>query len=264
MKIAILGSDGFVGRNLADHLQQHYDVTPVTRQSLNLLDYHAVATFLSETYYDVIVCAAASMNNNLDDVKNNLGLFMNFYSLSDLFGKFINTASGAEYDRSRNIHKAKENEIWSRYPQDSYGLSQNMRSRLSWDKDNFYNLRIFNCFGSGEIKTRLFPSLLAEQTYNFTVTNDRYFDYFSIQDLCKVVEYYANTVIPENFKDINCVYENKYKISEVAEKFSRLHKLNKQILVEGTSQNNYTGDGTKLASLPIKLSGLLQGLDNYR
>ena len=263
MKIAILGANGFVGRNLADYFAKNNHVTRVTRQTLNLLDHAAVSRFLCATSYDVIICCAASMTNTVNDIKNNLGLLMNFYSLSNLYGKFINTASGAEYDRSRNINEANEKEIWSCYPDDYYGLSQNMRSRLSLDKENFYNLRIFNCFGRGEIQTRLFPKMLNNASRTFTITNDRYFDYFSIEDLCKVTDYYVKNTVTGSLRDINCVYETKYKISEVAEKFNQLQNLEKQILIESTSENNYTGDGTKLASLPIQLSGLLQGLENY-
>lgn len=264
MNIAILGANGFVGSNLANYFDSKHEVTRVTRNTLDLLDFNAVQDFLSKTKYDVIICCAATMNNNIEDVRNNLGLYMNFYQLHYLFDKFINTASGAEYDRSRNINRARENEIWKGLPKDSYGLGQNLRSRLSYDRENFYNLRIFNCFGSGEISTRLFPKMLEGDNYNFTITNDRYFDYFSIEDLCLVADYYVHNTIPLHLIDINCVYQKKYKISEVADKFNRIQNLRKQILVSSVSENNYTGDGSKLASLPIKLTGLLQGLDNYR
>ena len=203
------------------------------------------------------------MTNSLADVENNLGLYMNFYNNADLFGKFINTASAAEYDRSRNINLAEEEEIWHRLPKDCYGLSQNLRSRLSWSNDKFYNLRIFNCFGSGEIATRIFPKFLANFDKQCFITDNRYFDYFSITDLCSVVDYYLENEVPDLARDINCVYNDKYLISEVIEKFKQLHSIDKEIIIKSSSENNYTGSADKLNKLNIQLKGLHQGLKNY-
>jgi len=263
MKIAIIGSNGFVGNNISKYFHQKHKILNVTRTTLDILDYNKVKNWLEINQPDVIVCCAATMTNTISDVQNNLGLYMNFYANSDLFGKFINTASAAEYDRQRNINNVKENEIWDRLPIDSYGLSQNLRSRLSWSKNNFYNLRIFNCFGPGEIATRIFPKFLSSVDQKFVINNNRYFDYFSIGDLCTVVEYYIDNNIPEWAKDINCVYENKYLISEVIEKFRQLHDIDREIFIESTSKNNYTGSADKLNKLGIQLKGLHQGLKNY-
>lgn len=263
MKIAILGSNGFVGRNISNSMSQIHEVINVNRNNLNLLDYYQVRDWLKSTKIDVVICCAASMTDSLADVENNLGLYMNFYNNSDLFGKFINTASAAEYDRSRNIDLAREEEIWLRLPKDSYGLSQNLRSRLSWSNSKFYNLRIFNCFGSGEIATRIFPKFLSDEIEHFHIKNNRYFDYFSIQDLCKVTKYYSEHDVDDWAKDINCVYKEKYLINEVLEKFRQIHKINKEIIIDSTSLNNYTGNADKLNKLNIQLTGLHQGLENY-
>lgn len=264
MKIAILGSKGFVGSNVSSSLRDKHQVINVNRSTLNLLDYYQVREWLKSTKLDAIICCAASMTNTLADVENNLGLYMNFYNNSDLFGKFINTASAAEYDRARNIDRAREEEIWLRFPKDSYGLSQNLRSRLSWSNSKFYNLRIFNCFGPGEIVTRIFPKFLASQYQPFHIVDNRYFDYFSIEDLCRVVKYYVENDVAEWAKDINCVYKEKFLISEVLEKFRQLHSIDKEIIINSTSRNNYTGSADNLNKLNIPLAGLDQGLENYR
>jgi GDP-L-fucose synthase len=263
MKIGILGSKGFVGRNLLFFLSQKYEVVNVNRDVLDLLDIDKVKEFLKLHKFDVIINCAATMTNTINDLKNNLGLYMNFYTHADLFGKFINTASAAEYDRQRNISLAKEEEIWLRLPDDFYGLGQNLRSRLSWSKDNFYNLRIFNCFGPGELDTRIFPRILNSKEPNFKITDNRYFDYFSIADLCKVVDFYINYTIPDWAKDINCVYPEKYLISDVIDKFNQIHNLNKNIEIHSSSDKNYTGNAEKLNKLTIALSGLDKALKGY-
>lgn len=261
MKIGIIGSRGFVGSSLLKHLSTNHSVTPITRDTLDVLDPKAVRSFLTAHIFDVVINCAAVMTDNqsLHDARNNFGMFMNFYDNRELFGKFINTASGAEFDRETDINCADERLIFSRMPKDSYGWGQNMKSRLCAQTDRFYNIRIFNCFGKGEPATRIFPRFLTAQ--DFKITNDRYFDYFSIQDLCKVVEHCT-----ENLwlvKDVNAVYSDKYKISQVLTKFCELKNIEPRFTVESTSVNNYTGSSVRLNALGIKLDGLEQGLKNY-
>ena len=260
MKIAVIGAGGFVGKSLCQYLSTTHQVTGITRDTLDVLNPGAVESFLKADRYDVIINAAAIMtDNSITDTRNNLGLFMNFHKHRSLFDKFINLGSGAEFDRTTNIDSANPEDIFNVMPADSYGFGQNMKSRICLDTDNFYTIRIFNCFGAGEIATRLFPAYLAND--KFTISNDRYFDYFSIQDLCSVVEHCVNNTWA--VKDVNAVYTNKYKISEVLDKFCTLHNLDPKFTVDSTSPNNYTGNSSPLSSLSIKLRGLEHGLQNY-
>jgi nucleoside-diphosphate-sugar epimerase len=264
MKIAVLGARGFVGSSLTNFLSKNHEVTAVTRDTIDLLDPTAVRQFLEKNQFDVVVNAAAVMTDPLalHDTRNNLGIYMNFFNNSTLFGKFINLASGAEYDRSMDINSVTEDFIFRRLPQDSYGFGQNVQSRLSFSKERFYNLRIFNCFGQGEISSRIFPKFIRAQINpTFEIQNDRYFDYFSIQDLCSVVDSFVNT--HHSIKDVNCVYMTKYKISEVLEKFCLIKELKSNYVVVSTSGNNYCGSGAALHSLGIDLEGLEKGFERY-
>jgi GDP-L-fucose synthase len=261
MRIAVLGAKGFVGRSLAGYLLHNHHVTPVTRDTLDMLDPTAVAKFLQDNTFDVIVNCAAVMTNDetLHDARNNLGIFMNFYNNRTMFGKFINTASGAEFDRTTNIDRALESDIFKRMPKDSYGWGQNIKARLCAQTDNFYNIRIFNCFGQGELETRLFSRFLKQE--QLEISNDRYFDYFSIEDLCRVVEHCVDHNWPIN--DVNAVYENKIRISEALELFCKVCGLESNFKVSSTSFNNYTGSSLSLKTLGIKLSGIEKGFEDY-
>lgn len=262
-KVAVLGANGFVGSRIASHLSQNNIVLPVTRSTLNLLDSQQVAEFLKTQKFDVVINAAATMTDPVKffDTRNNLGIFMNFYNNRMYYKKFINLASGAEYDRSTNIENAKEETIFDCLPDDSYGFGQNIKSRLSAETENFYNLRIFNCFGRGEIITRIFPKLLEKTQDTFTVSNNRYFDYFYVKDLLTVVEHYVKQNNLE--KDINCVYPIKHKISTVVEKFMYFQNIKRNLTIVSESTNNYTGDGSRLERLNLSLYGLDKGLIEY-
>jgi len=261
MKIAVLGSQGFVGSRLTEYLGKKHTVLPLSRVEVDLLNPKIIKSWLQQHRPDVVINSAATMSNNdsVYDTRNNFGLFMNFHSYRDLFGKFINLGSGAEFDRIRGIDRVSESDVFDFIPSDSYGFGQNMKSRVSAVTDNFYTIRIFNCFGAGEIATRIFPKALAGKEP--MRVHDRYFDYFSIQDLCTVVEDCIDRTW--TVKDVNAVYMKKYKISQVLEMFCELNNLPKDFEIISTSNINYTGDGLKLNSLSIPLQGLEHGLANY-
>jgi hypothetical protein len=63
--------------------------------------------------------------------------------------------------------------------------------------------------------------------------------------------------------DINAVYTEKYKISEVLNMFCSANGLEPDFNIISTSSTNYTGNGEKLQSLGIKLNGLHDGLSGY-
>ena len=261
MKIAVLGARGFVGRNTADHLSKSHKVTYVTRDLIDLLDSVAVRDFLKENLFDVVVNCASIMtdNDSIVDARNNLGMFINCYDNAQYYGKFINTGSGAELDREHDLWLADESLLFDRMPKDSYGWGQNVKSRLCYHKENFYTIRIFNCFGQGEIPTRIFPRML--NVGSLDISNDRYFDYFSIQDLCKVVDHCIDN--DWTVKDVNAVYKDKVKISQALDLFCRVNDLDSNFTVISTGENNYTGSSQRLYSLGIKLDGLENGFREY-
>ena len=261
MKVAVLGSNGFVGSSLASFLQAKHNIFSINRKTLDLLSHNDVKSFLRKNNFDVILNCATVMtkNDSLYDTRNNLSLFMSFFNNSNLFGKFINFGSAAEYDRTQNIENIKEDETFNRLPEDSYGYGQNVKTRLCYEKENFFGLKIFNCFGLTEANTRTFPRLINQPT--FRLNPNRYFDFFSIQDLCKVVDHSIRKDL--QYKDTNCVYEEKFTVEEVARKFVSMHKLNCSIEVDSSSSINYTGDSSRLKSMKLDLFGLDKSLNEY-
>lgn len=262
MKVCVLGAKGFIGSNIVKHFKDFYEVVPVTRETLNLLDPLEVRKYLKENAFDVIIGAfsAYSENSALHDTRNNLGIFMNFFDNAHLFGKYINLGSGAEFDRNTNIDNACEDLIFKTIPSDSYGFGLNIRSRLCKLKDCFYTIRIFNCFGRGELSTRIFPRFLNRES-TFTIHNDRYFDYFSIQDLLCLLK---NCIENDwEIKDINAVYDQKLLISDVLRLFCNCNNLQEDFYVVSKSENNYTGSSSSLNKLHITLSGLKSGFERY-
>lgn len=266
MKVALLGAKGFLGSFLFDYFKNsHYDIIPVTRQVLDLVNYQQVQTWLERTKPNVIVnCAVAGGGINVDidnpqDLKDNLNIFLNFFNSQHDF-RFINIGSGAEFDRNKDISLCREDDIVNRRPTSSYGYAKNVIARLCWQRHNFYTLRLFGCFHNTEPKFRLFPTFL--QTINLPF-KDRYYDYISADDFALIVDHYITNSEENLDKDINCVYPNKLKLSEILLQFAKYHCPQGKIEILPESTHNYTGDGTKLSNMKIALTGLETGLRNY-
>jgi dTDP-4-dehydrorhamnose reductase len=257
MKVAILGSSGFLGSYIFCNLKDCI-VFPVTRKTLDLTDSNQVRNWLLDKKPDVVInCATAGGKTkmgevSLNELRNNLSVFLSFYNNSDLVPKFINIGSGSEFDVGKDINLAREQDLISSIPKETYGYSKNLISRMILEKENFYTLRLFGCFDRSEPEFRLFKKFLRNE---ITEIQDRQFDYFSARDFLKVLTYYIKeSNLP---KDINCVYQEKRSLSEI------LNKFNKPFKVIGRNPLNYTGDGTKLAGLGICLDGLDKGIQDY-
>lgn len=258
MKVAVLGASGFLGKFLTTQLSKNgYAVYPVTRKDLDLTNFLSVTKWLENIKPNAIVNCAVASNIDInavlyDDIQNNLNIFLNFYTNSHNFQKFFNIGSGAEFDRRYNIQLAKEVDIFTTQPKDSYGYSKNVISRLSTQNEKFYTLRLFGCFHNSEPKSRLFNRVASGDKVKIT---DRQFDYFSAYDFFTVLDYFLNNDC--SYRDINCVYEDKFYLSQI------LNKLNPVEVVEKTTIN-YTGSGKRLSDLNLKLLGLDKSIEVYK
>jgi GDP-L-fucose synthase len=266
IKVLIVGADGFIGSAATKNLSNYYTCIPVYKShQIDFTNYNHVKKLLESTQPDVVLnCLAYSSkhckDNPGDEVGKNLSMFYNFYSNKNLFNQYINIGTGAEFDRSTNIDCALESDIFNVLPNDAYGFNKNIVSRLIADtSDKFFTLRIFGCFGPNEWQTRLLKRFLASSS--FTLDNDRYFDYVSIEDFLLVVKHAIDNRII-NF-DCNVVYNDKLLLSQFLREFCNVHNIENNFVVSSTSDKNYTGSATLLNSLNLQLSGLHAGLKNY-
>jgi UDP-glucose 4-epimerase len=265
MKIAVLGANGYIGKYLTQLLASNtVTVIPVVRQTIDLTNFQQVQTWLQLVRPDVVInCATATGQFHISDliyqdVQNNLDIFINFYNNSNLFDQFINIGSGAEFDRSTNIDHAPESDIFVKQPKDSYGYSKNIIARLAAEKEKFVTLRLFGCFNRNEPTHRLFQKFAKQSTVDIV---DRYVDYISLEDFGIIVQHHVNNITIS--KDINCVYPEKYLLSEIFKLFQDIHGVTAQLSVIGTDLKNYTGSADRLSQLKLPLKGFIQGLKDY-
>lgn len=268
MKILVTGAAGFLGNYISNQLPTH-QIHAVSRWQLDLTNLDAVTDTLKRNRYDVVINCAASGREQLRSTDhaiyaNNLESFYNLAINDQYYTKLINIGSGAEFDIDQDIDQMHEFEIWNRRPQYSYGQSKNIISRFSVDFPKTTTLRLFGCFDPSESENRLlkkFISLVNNQI-PFILDQDRYFDMVSARDFVRVIESVIDGTVAD--QDLNVVYDQKYRLSDILMLYSKLHKVNTEYLqVRSVSALNYTGNGAKLSRYNLALDNLEQSLLLY-
>lgn len=265
MNVLITGANGFVGLNIINILSNKFCFFRGTRQTIDLYSISSIEKYLNENKIDSIIhCAIEGGNRtSIDSASvfyNNLLMYENLIHFRYRLKHFINIASGAEFDRRNDINKYNETQLFNNVPTDFYGLSKNIIAK-SVLQNNGTNLRLFGCFNYNELQSRFMKGNIDAYIKNteMIIHQDRYMDFIYIDDLTKTIEFILNQSTCTY--DINMVYENKYKLSELTNYINNLSTKKIKINILNTGMNlSYTGDGTKLKSLNLSLTGLFNGI----
>jgi len=267
MKVLITGANGFVGKSISNFLNQtdNIEVIAYGRDKLNLLDYDNVKRVTEDIKPNAIVHCAIKGGTRMDvdtqsTCDDNLLMYKNLKSCRSNFESLINIASGAEFDRKFDINREVEESLTKRSPNDFYGKAKNLISQDVLMTDQFYNLRIFGCFGPLETESRLLKSTFKRMSNDerITIENDREMDFVHVDDLARTIHFYLKNAENEKAleKDVNVVYSDKMRVSEIVKNFISCSGKDQKIDVISTSSLNYTGSHEKLEKLRISsLSG---------
>jgi nucleoside-diphosphate-sugar epimerase len=265
MNILITGGNGFVGKNLIKKLKTKHQIFSPTSKELDLTDSVKVDEYLRNKYFDYVIhCAVSGGRRNKVDspytTYDNLLMFFNLLKNQDRFGKLINFASGAEFDRRTEINSTK-NHLQNSFPVDYYGLSKNVISRIIENIDNYYNFRIYGVFGINEGEDRFIKAniLKYKQKEDLIIHQDKFFDFIFIEDLVNIVEYYINN--PKSYPGpTDLVYQHKIKLSDIAKLINGLSPHKSEIIIKEDSLGlSYTGSNIGI-KIPFELIGLKEGI----
>ena len=243
-KILITGSNGFIARNIAARLSD-CEITLTNRSNLNPLIASDVDNFFKDKYFDVVLHTAIKGGTRLAEdeseyVYQNCLMHFNILRNQQSYGKYISFGSGAELDRALDIDEFSP--YLTSLPIDPYGMSKILIARSGEVFDKFYNIRIFNIFNEDELPTRMikgniFRYINKEQ---MVIHQDKYMDFMYFDDFMKIINFYINE--KDCPKVINCSYEKKYLLSDIALYINSLsdYKVDIQIL-DGALGKSYIG-----------------------
>jgi len=195
-RILLTGGEGFIGKNLLEQLGDKYDFLAPTRQELELTKTADVYSYLKQGKVDLIIHAASigGSRNKLDstDVSYlNLLAFFNLINAKKYFKRMLVLGSGAEYDKSRPIVMASEEEANTRIPIDQYGFSKYVLSKFAGKSDYITHLRLFGVFGKYEdfqirfISNAICSALLSKK---IILNKNVIFDYIYVKDLINIID----------------------------------------------------------------------------
>ena len=265
MKILITGSSGFIGRNLVKALDQEHDVFAPSSKELDITNSYDVEKYLQNKYFDWVIHCAIKGGRRVKgdtpyDAYDNIKMFFNLMNNKDRFGKLINFASGAEFDRTSAINN--KSSLKSSYPTDPYGMSKNVVSRIIQGCRNCYNFRVYGVFGADEDDTRFIKSNVKryKNAQNLEIHQQKAFDFFYIEDLITIMKYYINNPKYPLDYDMDLVYQQKYKLTDIGNMINNLSAY--KVKVEASDYReapSYLGSNLGIP-LDIELVGLEEGI----
>lgn len=246
MNILITGANGYIGKTLNKNFKDKYNITLLTKKTVDLCDLNQVKDFFKEKYFDVVIHCAIKGGGRLDiDDSNvlddNLRMFYNLVEHESHFNKLIHFGSGAENQNT------------------FYGLSKKVINESLKNKDKFYNVRILNVFDENELDYKFIKSNIKKylNNQNIEIFQNKYMDFFYMPDFVKLIDYCINNKIP---KVINCCYSTSFTLYGVAQIINNLnnHKVNIDIK-NWEMAPPFTGE---FEDLGLKFIGLEQGIKN--
>lgn len=256
-KVLILGSSGFIGRNLLEYLRENHtelEVDAPSSKELDISDEVAVTNALESKYYDVIIHAAvynprtSIHGDHARELDMNLRMYLNFKHNHNLFGKMLYFGSGAEYDKSMPIINVDETSKGSGIPTNDYGLYKYIINESIMHSENIYNLRVFGLFGKYENWTRTFISgacCKALKKIPITIRKNVYFDYLYIDDFCRMVEWFVFS--EPKFKVYNITSGKKVDLISLATLVNQISGSDVPVYVcEQGLANEYTASNERI------------------
>tara|TARA_R100000234_G_C5003389_1_gene181425 strand:+ start:3539 stop:4366 length:828 start_codon:yes stop_codon:yes gene_type:complete len=264
-KILVIAKNSFLAKQINDFFaNSEYSLYFTTRKDFDATSPSQVRSYFINKYYDVVINCAINggirgRKDTLTDFINNIAMFNNLLDNKSHYGKLINFGSGAEFDRRHGIDECKEDEVFTKTPVDYYGMSKNIITKEIYSQNEVFNIRIFGCFGPHEKQSRFLKSNINNVLANkdIIIHQNKYMDFISADDLCRIIKYYIDNDAKLLPKDINAVYDTKYTLKQFAEMLKLYMNSESSIVVnkEGLS-NSYTGCGKRLKQMGIPLNGL--------
>ena len=248
MRILITGGNGYIAKSIYNKLKDKHDITLITRNDFDLTNSRATNSFFDKKYFDVLIHTAIVGGSRLkqDDehvLDDNLIMYYNLLMNKGNYGKFISLGSGAEL-------------LMKDTP---YGLSKHVIKESILNKSNFYNIRIFGVFDENELDTRFIKANIIRYIKKepIQIHENKYMDFFYMQDLISVVQYYIGEREPS--KEFDCVYEEGSPIlTQLATMINELDEHKVKIVVGNPDGESYT---SKYRSrLPYGFIGLEEGI----
>jgi GDP-L-fucose synthase len=246
MNVLITGGNGYIAKSLYKSLDNS---TSITRKDFDLTDRHATNKWFEGKYFDVIIHTAVKGGSRLlvdggNVFYENIQMFYNLLNNKHCFGKLINFGSGAELG----------------IPNNPYGLSKNIISRIIDSEPHFYNIRIYGVFDENELDTRFIKNNIKRYINRepLKIHQNKIMDFFYMEDLVTLVKHYISEPHPP--KNVDCSYDYNHSLYDIAHIINNLSDYKVDIELTGgvLGHDKYAGEYNPIIKNYI---GLEKGID---
>jgi GDP-L-fucose synthase len=244
-KVLILGSSGFVGRNIYEYLsKKKYSIVAPKRAELDLLDTKKVFEYISNCNPDIVVLSVV----NMFSIEENLKIYFNLERCKNYFKKMITIGSGAEYDLKNRQSLTSESSFGKDMPSDVYGLSKYIISKdIEKNSHNIINLRVFGLYGKYEdymrrvISNNICRAICGK---DLVIQKNRVFDFLYIDDFLCMLEILIR--FDAKYKNYNICTSNPVELKEVLNIIKATSGNNEKIIVKEYGQSpEYSGSNLR-------------------
>lgn len=246
MNILLTGGGGFIGRNIYEGIKDKYHVLIPSHKELEIMDEKAVRKYIIKNKINIVIHTAVKGGDQV--LENILRMFLSIYKNVDLFDKFINFGSGAEYGKTRDLKKVKETELGKVIPEDNYGLGKLICSQISKENKKIVTLLPFGIYGKYEdyrfkfISNSIVKNLLG---LPIKIKQDVIFDYLYIKDLIPIIKYFLKNQKASG--DFNVSTTESISLKEIVNIINKVGKFKSKITIDKKNYNyQYTGSNQKL------------------
>lgn len=266
-KILFTGGNGFIGRQIVPLLEQEgWEIVRPRSHQVRLEVTSEVDSLFNNQKYDAIIHGAIiGGRREIEDGPSvfytNMNMFENLFRYIDKTGLFINLDSGASYGRPSLVDEPSPNNFGEVVPADKYGFSKYCIAKRVLDNPKGINLRIFGCFGPYEESGRFFNTNINNyiNKKDIQIFKDRKIDFIYANDLYKIISYFLEIGSGTLVRDVNCVYTQKYYLSEIAEMINNLNDYKVNIIKQGSYvEYSYCGSPNNITC--IEYDGLEKGI----
>ena len=258
-RLLILGSGGFVGRNLVKGLSTQFDVYGLRHKDLDLLNAKAVQEYFAHHEVAIVLHCSAVGGNRLTAydqgsnsvVEQNLRMFFNVAWCIQPHQRLIYFGSGAEYDRTHYKPKMEEEYFDQYVPADAYGFAKYVIAKHIAQHENMLDLRIFGLYGPGEDYRYKFISnaiIKALMGMPITIAQNVVFDYLYVHDFCCLVANVLKCAWP--YRHMNITPTHSIDLVTAAEIINDVTGNTAGIKILNPGLNTeYTGNNSRLLQL---------------
>lgn len=277
MNILITGGNGFIAKSIYPILAQSHTVYAPNHTELDVLDIDKTKHFIKQHNIEVVIHSANIIGRHFkllqpEDVYKSLLIFESIVCAAQSCKIFIHFGAGAEFGgiTSPMIYR-KEKELSYTVPLECGGFAKYIATQrtIKLEQPLGFNLRIAGCFGVYEKEDRFIKSNLDRicQHQPIIIHQNRYMDYIYVKDLAAIIKFIIQNP-QDSPKDINCVYNTKYTLLDIAKIIIDIVGYEVPIVVQQPELGlDYTLDGTLLNNLDIQLQGIKLGIkqvyENY-